>query len=312
MSISVIIPVYQAEKFIKKAVQSACTQDEVTEVVLVEDGSKDSSLDICESLVKQYSNVVKLFQHKGGINKGISASRNLGINKARGDFIAFLDADDYYLPERFKNDIDILKSNSDIDGVYNALGVFIYDESERGRVESDLTTLEKRIHPDNLFEEIVPIGTAGYFHGDGITVRKSIFEKVGMFDEDLKVTEDTHMWLKMAAKASLVAGIIDQPVAVRGVHEQNSVKDRVQVKQYRLLMYTSLLDWANKNNISVHRKRLIWERLYNAYVSSLVRIQKNPIVTKMKILRFLLKQVFVNPYLLGYRPYVSAYWRDAI
>lgn len=310
MLISVIIPVYQAELFIKKAVESACEQEEVLEVIMVEDGSTDNTLKICESLVHKDENLaVRLFRHRDGQNKGISASRNLGIKMAIGKYIAFLDADDYYLPGRFKQDLEVLQCDGEIDGIYNALGVNIYDESERGRIYSNLTTVKYPIHHSNLFEEMVPIGNSGYFHGDTITVRRSIFSKVGLFDETLEVTEDTHMWVRMAAKAVLVSGVIDRPVAIRGVHEGNTVKDRVKVKRFRLLMYSSLLEWAGENNISVKRKRLLWKALHSAYVNSLGRRQINPFRYKITIFFFFVKYGFKEPYLLLYRYYYSSFWR---
>ncbi|WP_228442012.1 glycosyltransferase family 2 protein [Chryseobacterium nematophagum] len=100
MKISVIIPVYNAEKYVQQAVESALQFEKVYEVILVEDGSPDNVLSVCERLRDQYPRV-KLFQHADKKNHGAGASRNLGIANASGDFIAFLDADDYYLSNRF-------------------------------------------------------------------------------------------------------------------------------------------------------------------------------------------------------------------
>jgi len=98
--VSVVIPAYNAEKLIIKAVESALQFKEVDEVLLVEDGSSDNTLDICKQLGNEYHKV-KVYHHLNGINKGAGASRNLGIKKAANDYIAFLDADDYFLPNRF-------------------------------------------------------------------------------------------------------------------------------------------------------------------------------------------------------------------
>lgn len=100
IEISVIIPVYNAAEFLEKAVKSAAYFDEVKEIILAEDQSTDHSLEICRRLVSEIPKV-KLFQHPNGENRGAGASRNLGIDHATSDFIAFLDADDYYLPNRF-------------------------------------------------------------------------------------------------------------------------------------------------------------------------------------------------------------------
>jgi len=78
MQISVIIPVYNASKFLEKAVYSAVSQYENAEVLLIEDGSSDNSLQICENLQTKYEKL-KVYQHAGGQNMGAAATRNLGI-----------------------------------------------------------------------------------------------------------------------------------------------------------------------------------------------------------------------------------------
>ena len=100
LQISVIIPVYNAEKFIRRAVESAVILDVVKEIILVEDNSPDNALTICRKLEREYSKVL-VFQHPDGQNRGAAASRNLGIIKASCELIAFLDADDFYLSNRF-------------------------------------------------------------------------------------------------------------------------------------------------------------------------------------------------------------------
>ena len=120
-SLSIIIPVYNAESFINKAIESACGQPEVTEIVVVDDGSDDGTQKIVSQMLKT-DDRIKVFHHENKLNKGRSASRNLGIQKSTGHYIAFLDADDYYLENRFTNDKIVFEQNEDTDGVYNAVG----------------------------------------------------------------------------------------------------------------------------------------------------------------------------------------------
>ena len=308
-SISVIIPVYQAERFVEKAVESACDQEEVGEVILVEDCSSDSSLEKCKSLVNLLPLKVKLFRHTDGQNHGAGASRNLGIKKAKGEFIAFLDADDYYLPGRFKKDLKILLNNPDHDGVYNALGVHVHDEDERERITFDLTTVKYHIPPENLFEEMAPLGSAGYFSCDTLTVRRTIFDKVAFFDSDLEVMQDTHMWIKMAAKATLVAGVIDQPVAMRGVHAGNRVKDLDKFEYYRPLLFSSLFKWAEKNKISNARKTRLWDCLYRAKEATVYNQQVNFFRKKKALFFFLLTYGITYPYLFKHQTYRLSFAR---
>ncbi|HED13224.1 MAG TPA: glycosyltransferase family 2 protein, partial [Gammaproteobacteria bacterium] len=100
MKISVVIPVYNAEKYVEYAVKSALQQKEAAEIILVEDNSPDHALKICEKLSNENSQV-RLLRHSDGKNHGAGESRNLGIRSARHDYIAFLDADDYYLQNCF-------------------------------------------------------------------------------------------------------------------------------------------------------------------------------------------------------------------
>ena len=226
-NVSVIIPVYNAAGYVTKAVESALSQQETMEVVLVEDFSPDNSLEVCQELARKYEKV-KLFQHRDKRNHGAGASRNLGIKKASGEFISFLDADDYYLPGYFECSREILINNPDIDGVYGATGFHYYEESlykkelfRKKGINVELTTIKEVISPNKLFEKMGPIGDKGHFHLDGLVIRKLIFNKCGYFNTGLKLCQDTHMCIKMAAVGKLVTGSIDKPIAMRGVHEEN-------------------------------------------------------------------------------------------
>ncbi|WP_251040557.1 glycosyltransferase family 2 protein [Chryseobacterium sp. ISL-6] len=108
MKISVIIPVYNAEKYVSNAIESALQFEEVHEVILIEDNSPDNALEVCKKMSEKYEKV-KLYQHPDKRNHGAGASRNLGIEKSSGEFIAFLDADDYFLPNRFDAEKELFK-----------------------------------------------------------------------------------------------------------------------------------------------------------------------------------------------------------
>ncbi|WP_281228099.1 glycosyltransferase family 2 protein [Flavobacterium aquiphilum] len=260
--ISVIIPVYNSELYIQKAIESVLEQPEDIEIIIVDDGSVDNSLSICEVLSCDNSNI-KIVQHPDKKNHGRSASRNLGIRNAKGTYIAFLDADDYYLPNRFVNDIEMLKEDS-VDGVYNAISAHFYRDFTS--IENDklrLTTVRDVIPPEKLFESMGPIGHFGYFSGIGITVKKSVFEKTGLFNEFLEVAEDTELWIKMALTVNLKSGNIIEPVAMRGIHNANtSFKEKDLYTVNNLRMYESLLHWSFEKEIPLKRIDLIWKKVW--------------------------------------------------
>lgn len=270
MQISVIIPVYNAAPFLVKAVESALNQEETAEVLLIEDCSTDNSLDICQQLKKQYEKV-KLFRHPDGKNHGAGASRNLGIENAKYEFVAFLDADDYYLLGRFEKDREILMGDETIDGVYNALGSFFYSQDEhiledfKGR---EFTTMTKRVSPENLFDELSPIGNKGYFHLDTLTIRKSAFQKAGKFNTQLRVTQDTDILIRLAAACRLAPGNIENAIAIRGVHENNRSNPK-ELRKYQYQLYRSLFDWAVKNRIPHLRICRLYELFYAQHAKAI-------------------------------------------
>lgn len=248
-SLSVIIPVYNCERFIEKTIASVIAQPEVTEIVVVNDGSTDGTELLLDQLQKQNS-ILTIYHHDNKVNKGRSASRNLGIQKATGNFIAFLDADDYFLPNRFANDIKVFQENKNCDGVYNAIGANFYKEV--GIIEQNrlgLYMVIEKIEPKELFETLF-LGKKGHFSIDGLTVKKSVFDTIGLFNEALIVMEDTDVFWKMALKCRLLTGIIDQPVAMRGVHDNNVFDQADLYKKNIIPLYESLLVWCSKNKIT--------------------------------------------------------------
>ncbi|XCF07736.1 glycosyltransferase family 2 protein [Tamlana crocina] len=246
--VSVIIPVYNAEAFLEKAIKSALQQSEVNEVIVVNDGSTDGSLEIA-GLLKQKDSRVKIYHHKNNENKGRSASRNLGIENASANYIAFLDADDYYLENRFVNDKKVFEKYADAEGVYNAVGFHFYREaSEQERKKHKLYTVTKEVEPKKLFKSLL-YGKCGHFHIDGLTVKRSIFNKTGGFNEKLVVAEDTEIFWKMAMTSQLHTGVIKEALAVRGVHDDNIFDQTNVYKIYTIKMYEALITWCSKNKI---------------------------------------------------------------
>ncbi|MDR2236266.1 MAG: glycosyltransferase [Chryseobacterium sp.] len=228
MKISVIIPVYNAEKFVSQAVESALQFSEVYEVLLVEDRSPDNALEVCRQLAEQYDRV-HLYQHPDQANHGAAASRNLGVEKATGDFIAFLDADDYFLSNRFDAEKELFK-NPEVEGVYGALGVHYYSEKAKEQYyqlfRDRLTTVYEKHSPGEVFPGLLHMrGSFGLFSIDTLTIRRSsLIEKMQIFfNPVLKLHEDTEFLFRLSYYLDLYPGSIDKAVAMRGVHEDNRI-----------------------------------------------------------------------------------------
>jgi glycosyltransferase involved in cell wall biosynthesis len=248
-SVSVIIPVYNAERSLEAAVASALVLPEVLEVILVEDASPDNALQVCERLAADHAKVF-LYRHPDHVNHGAGASRNLGISKAHGTYVAFLDADDLFLPDRFSAERRIFTEHADADGVYGALGVHYHDEAARRHFlsigQAEMVSVAWAPPPEQLFRCLVETGKGfGYFSIVALTVVRTVL--VGMkpiFRTELALHQDTDFLLRLAFSARLYPGSIDRPVALRGVHAGNRITHNTREAFTRHLLYTHLWKWA--------------------------------------------------------------------
>lgn len=119
--ISVITIFYNAEKYLQQAIDSVVNQTWTNwELILVNDASTDNSAAIAKNAEKSHPLKIRYLSHNHKTNQGISFARNLGLKDSRGKYIAFLDADDVYLPEKLKTQIHLLRQNPEIKMVYSA------------------------------------------------------------------------------------------------------------------------------------------------------------------------------------------------
>ncbi|EJL67650.1 glycosyltransferase family 2 protein [Chryseobacterium populi] len=289
MKISVIIPVYNAEKYVSQAVESALGLEEVTEIILVEDKSPDHSLQVCRKLASRYDRV-KLFQHPDEKNHGASATRNLGIEKSTGDFIAFLDADDYYLSNRFDAERELFR-NPEIDGVYGALGVHYYSEKAKEQYyplfKNSLTTVYQKHDPEDVFPGLLNMrGSFGLFSIDALTVRKSSFKKMKtLFKPNLRLHEDTEFLFRLSYYLDLYPGIIDKAVAMRGVHENNRItkvdKNRTKPGVSRVILWNEVNNWAQNEKAVPENIKLHIERMLRSFeIANVPRLKKWTMIAK--------------------------------
>jgi hypothetical protein len=188
-------------------------------------------------------------------------------------FIAFLDADDYYLPNRFEKDREILQSDATVDGVYGAIGIHYESEEARkrfhdaGYAHQEFLTVSAPVPPEELIEVLFRCHpkVTGQFSTIGLTVRKSLFERSGVFDEQLRLTQDTQLWRRMAAVGRLAHGSIDKSVAIRGVHGANRMTNKVEQQKYRTHWWDSLDDWFRRTPGVPERARLAYQQSYCSF-----------------------------------------------
>lgn len=264
MNISVIIPLYNAEAYIAKALDSCLQFPEVKEILVVDDGYKD----LAKAIVQKYAEIhpqIKLFEHPNNENRGAGATRNLGLEKASQEFIAFLDADDYYLPNRFECEKKLFQ-NPAVEGIYGATGVHFYTEIGKENfihtfkiqnpeeAKNHLTTIQKEIAPQSLFKHLwgISVPFSGHFHLNALTIRKSVIDKWNLrFNEKLKLHQDVEFMGKLAFTADLYPGNTKEAVAIRGVHDENryvSKEENSGFLKKRWLLYSEALSWLKSQN----------------------------------------------------------------
>lgn len=187
MNVSVIVPVYNAEKFLQSAIESIVRQSlPVHEIITVDDGSNDNSLELLRSLAARF-NIIRIVQQQ---NRGVSAARNAGLSIATSEWIAFLDADDYW-EENHLERLKMLQDTSQCDVAVAGCTEFFQSPDAILSIQA-CDQNEILNFPQSLFHR-------NFIAINGLMFRKSLLEKTGLFDEEEAYAEDWHLWLKMVA-----------------------------------------------------------------------------------------------------------------
>jgi len=189
--VSVIVPTYNRKNIVSKAIDSVLSQTySHYEIIVVDDGSTDQT----KETLRPYLHKIKYIYQE---NKGVSAARNTGINSSKGEWIAFLDSDDCWLPEKLQRQIEIV-NNSKI-----ALGCVICNmefNPHAGKISNSFQSACFTLGPPqgvclNMASILL---TRFIMFNQGALIRKSILDKIGGFNEQLKVLEDYDLALKLS------------------------------------------------------------------------------------------------------------------
>jgi hypothetical protein len=187
------------------------------------------------------------------------------MQKSSCEFIAFLDADDYYLPGRFSVAKEIFEADPDCEGVYEVVGMYVENEiglkrwREAGKPDHQLQTMTKRIAPGELAEALIN-GGSGSFHLDGFIIKRTVPEKSGYMVETLKLHQDTDFIIRTSLVASLLPGRLDEPVAAWRVHDHNRISaPRSEAQKYndRMLFWMELYGWCKERHFSEIQQKIM-------------------------------------------------------
>lgn len=217
MNISVIIPTFNRKETLKRAIQSVVMQSYTPyEIIVIDDGSDDGTK---EWLKDNYPDVKYIYQ----MNSGVSSARNKGIKFARGDWIAFLDSDDEWLPSKLKDQANEIE--------LNPAAKFLHTNEIWIRNGVRVNQMKKhKKYGGYIFEKCLDMCRIS---PSSVLIKKDIFEKIGMFDETLKVCEDYDLWLRFASKYPV--HFLDQPLIKKyGGHSDQLSKVDDGIESYRI------------------------------------------------------------------------------
>lgn len=208
--VSVIIPVYNAEDFLEEAIRSVLGQNYGNiEIIAVNDGSTDNSLGI----LKQYERDVIVIDQK---NAGVASARNRGIAEAKGEYVAFLDNDDIFLPDKIRAQVAYLEEHADM--------------------QMCVTLCEGFLDGSVQKPEWVREGFLGVTHRNlspsAWCMQKGLFSYIGTFDTQYVLGSDTD-WIARVMKAGVEIGTIERLLWKKRVHKKNAsqllgLEDRMQ------------------------------------------------------------------------------------
>lgn len=210
--VSCIIPFLNSEKFLDEAIDSVLNQThENWEIILVDDGSKDGSTEVALNYAKENPNKIFYFEHKNHQNLGSGVSRNLGIKFSKGEYIAFLDADDIWLPNKLEKQIKILEENPEVGMVFGPHYIWFSwtknpKDAARDEIFLPIWDSNSNITPNTILSP--PKLFIAYLYNKvgtpltcGVLIRKKVVEEVGGFDDQASfLNEDGPFFAKIYLK----------------------------------------------------------------------------------------------------------------
>lgn len=207
--VSVVVPTFNYGRFLPQSLESIVQQNYQDFEVIVVDiqaGSTDDTRAVIESFQTEHPGRIRYECQDG---KGLSNARNTGIRVSEGELIAFLDADDLWMPQKLAMQVGALETHPDAAMVYTDVEYF-WDETDEllKKYQSEQISGDEGILRQLLFENIIATPTP--------LVRRWVFERVGYFDESLVACEDWDMWLRIAAKFEIIR--LTVPLARNRIH----------------------------------------------------------------------------------------------
>lgn len=221
--VSVIIPAYNAERFISETIESVVNQTfSDFELLIVDDGSTDNQ----KKIIKEFAASDNRIRYIHQLNEGVSAARNNGFKNSCGQFIAFLDADDVWLPDNLA--LKINRFGSDEVGLVHSDAMVINEASEK--IEGTICGIE-----GDLLDPLLLWDGTQIPGPSSILVKREVMEAIGVFDEKLSTAADKDFFIRVAAQYRI--GRVSQVTWKYRLHRKNMHKNISVMEADILLLY---------------------------------------------------------------------------
>ena len=242
MDVSVVIPTYNRYVLLKRAIASLYSQTYLPkEIIVVDDGSTDNTKDI----QKDFPNIIYIYQE----NRGVSAARNVGIQRAKNEWIAFLDSDDEWHEAKLQKQVEFHKNHHDILMSYTA------EQWVRDGQVVKIPKKYRKIGKDVFLENLSYCNIAP----SSVLLHQTLLNQIGLFDESLEVCEDYDLWLRISAEHNV--GLINEQLIVKYAGHDEQLGFRRDLERFRCMALEKLLD----NITDKLKKEKIKEELIQKY-----------------------------------------------
>ncbi len=271
--VSVVIPNFNYGRFLSRALESVFAQTySELEVLVVDDGSTDESLDV----LRRYEERIRSISQR---NQGVSRARNLGIRESRGELLAFLDSDDWWLEEKLAKEVDLLESGG-FGMVYTGLRFVSEDGAVRGETTDGLS--------GRVLKELALLEKPGIpASGSSALIRRECFDVVGLFDPALSTSADWDLWRRIACRYAI--GMVREPLTSYRLHAAAMHREVELFEHDMLLAFQKMFaDEAAREAHPLERRATA--RLFMTLAGSYFRVGRWG-----KVLEYCAKSLALNP-----------------
>ena len=288
--VSIIIPVYNGSDYLAQAIQSALEQTyKNCEIIVINDGSNDNGA--TRKVALSYGEQIRYFEKENG---GVSSAFNFGIRTMNGEYFSWLSHDDMYFKDKLEVQIEILKNIKDKNTVLFSEYALVDNNSEIiGKSNINFRNCE--------FLDLYLVFKRPFINGNTILVSNAVLKEIGIFDNELRFTQDYDMWFRIARKYQFM--FLKKELIKSRIHKtqgskinKNFKKDslKLKIKQIEFITNQKLLSFTKSNSLAVCYFKLLLFSFYqggelneypmNIWVEKLSKIPMNWYYKKIVIL----------------------------